>query len=151
MTEGVANSACLLLVQTKSVLTRPWCLLEIFEAVRLSIPIVTVLIDGGGYDFAEAAHFLQNLEAELELANPGALKELRERLEKRGFKVETLAHALSNVLPSIISVGQVPCTRPWTRPHAVCDRAAPILFPSCPAAGELLPRRLVEPRRCRHS
>ena len=48
LSDGVARSDCLLLLQTGAVLTRPWVLLEIFEAVRLHIPIVTLHIAGSG-------------------------------------------------------------------------------------------------------
>ena len=43
---------------------------------------MTVLIEGAGYEFGEAAAFLQNLEADLERANPGAVRELRARLDR---------------------------------------------------------------------
>ena len=40
------NSDCLVIVQSSHVLQRPWCLLEVYEAVRLGIPLLTVNIEG---------------------------------------------------------------------------------------------------------
>ena len=46
LTKHVRDSEVLVLVQTKSVLTRPWVLIELVTAVRAGIPIVGVSLDG---------------------------------------------------------------------------------------------------------
>jgi hypothetical protein len=57
------------LLATKGVLTRPWCLIELLEATRKKIPIVVVEIAGRGFDRTEARAFVTELEAEM--AAPG--------------------------------------------------------------------------------
>jgi hypothetical protein len=50
----------LLLVQSESVLTRPYCLLEMVTAIEARVPIVGVNLAGKpqAYDFANAANYL---------------------------------------------------------------------------------------------
>ena len=104
LTRGVARSDCLLLLQTKSVLTRPWCLLEIFTAVQHHIPIVPVAVGGAGYEFEAAKVFLQDLERQLNLINPGAVRAVRERLKARKATFSMLQRLLVAAVPPIISV-----------------------------------------------
>eukprot|EP00966_Prymnesium_polylepis_P185201 4292401-Prymnesium_polylepis.1 len=54
VTEGVHQSDVILLLATKGVLLRPWCLIELLEASRKGIPIIIVQIANGGFDVAEA-------------------------------------------------------------------------------------------------
>ena len=78
--QGLARSKALVLLQTKECLTRPWVLLELFEATRQRIPIIPVHLKGAGYDFDEAKAFLDDLETTLEAANPGAKKAIEDYL-----------------------------------------------------------------------
>eukprot|EP00966_Prymnesium_polylepis_P105782 2449783-Prymnesium_polylepis.1 len=39
ITEGVHRSDCLVLLATKGVLSRPWCLIELLETERRGIPV----------------------------------------------------------------------------------------------------------------
>jgi hypothetical protein len=39
----VRESACLVLVQTRRVLERPWCIIEMLTAMQAGIPIVCVV------------------------------------------------------------------------------------------------------------
>lgn len=50
--EEVKKSCVLVALQTQDYLARPWCLVELYEAMRSEIPIVPVYIEGKGYDFA---------------------------------------------------------------------------------------------------
>merc|ERR1719382_2184494 len=54
--QHVRDSKCLVLLQTKSVLQRPWCILEMMTAITERIPIVGISITSGTspYDFAQA-------------------------------------------------------------------------------------------------
>ena len=45
---GVHASDVIVLLATKGVLTRPWCLLEVYEAARLGVPILTRAVEGRG-------------------------------------------------------------------------------------------------------
>ena len=58
----VKNSDVLVLFQSKEVLQRPWCLLELYTAITEGVPIVALNCIGKGYDFAEAAELLMHLE-----------------------------------------------------------------------------------------
>lgn len=104
MASGLARAEALLLLQTKSVLSRPWCLLEIDAALLQHKPIVCLCIDGGGYDFGEAKTFLNDLEGELRRHDASALRELRYQLGLKGQTVHGLQSRLSAAIPSMISV-----------------------------------------------
>ena len=108
--EGVANCECLLLLQTKGILHRPFCLLEILEAVRLGIPIVPIVIEGCGYDFDEARTLCEGtpaeLRAKLEAASPGALAAVARRLTPP-VSIDQASRLLATALatiPPIIAV-----------------------------------------------
>jgi hypothetical protein len=101
LVEHVRESACVLLLQTESVLTRPYCLLELYTAIESSIPIVGVTVRGRfQYDFARARAYLMHLDTVLEEANPGA----SELLRKHGVDLLDAAYKLSTRIPAIISV-----------------------------------------------
>ena len=48
------------LVLFKGILSRPWCVLEIYEAVKCKILIVTLVSMGQGFDYDEAINFVRN-------------------------------------------------------------------------------------------
>ena len=84
LTRGVARSGALILLQTKGVLTRPWCLLEIYWALRCGIPIVPVALVGAEYDFESARKLLGSLRGGLVAANPGAVAAIEQQLTTLG-------------------------------------------------------------------
>ena len=45
----MAKSDALVLFLTKSLLTRPWCLIEIHTAIESSVPIVAIRVAAGNY------------------------------------------------------------------------------------------------------
>ena len=109
---GVVNSDVLLLVQTKNVLTRPWCLLELYTAVRNNVPVLPLVVEGGGYDFHQARMLLGRLETALEEANPGATQTLRELLadgvvpvppNTEPPSISDMSARLSTTIPFLIS------------------------------------------------
>ena len=62
-----------------SVLTRPWCLLELLEASRRGVPVVPMLIEAQeAWDPVAMRRFAANLEGELAELNPDALEMLHE-------------------------------------------------------------------------
>ncbi|KAL3922741.1 MAG: hypothetical protein SGPRY_004452, partial [Prymnesium sp.] len=77
ITDGVDKTDVLVLLATKLVLTRPWCLLELLETARRNIPVVIVLMGGGGFTVEGARHFARNLEGEMSRLNPSGLELLR--------------------------------------------------------------------------
>lgn len=67
----------LVLLQTKGVLTRPWCLIELYQALKANVPIVAVNMQSMAfpYDYGEAAEILNTLASptgKLAGINPGA-------------------------------------------------------------------------------
>ena len=103
----VQESAVLVLIPSKSVLTRPWCLLELLTAIKHGLPVVGLSLCGGAaaYSFAEAQHFLANLDSLLEHACPGAVQLLAEH----GWPDLThVAYLLSTALPARISIPFTP-------------------------------------------
>ena len=64
LTQAVAQSDVLILLQTAHVLERPYCLIELATAIHHNVPIVGVSLTSGPfpYRFAEAASFLKSLD-----------------------------------------------------------------------------------------
>ena len=60
-----------MLLGTKDVLTRPWCLLELDDAARHGVPVVVMTVNGSGYDAQAAEYLIEHLQTELERRNPG--------------------------------------------------------------------------------
>ena len=90
----------LILFQSKKVLERPWCLLELYAAATNGIPIVALSCAGKGYDFGAATEFLTHLDTALPKVNKAAL----DVLEANGVSAEQVAHVLSSTIPNIISI-----------------------------------------------
>lgn len=90
---GLRTSDTLVLLASKNVLTRPWCLLELWTATQTEIPVV-VLDVHAGFDREDARHLLTHLDTELEARNPGALKEVSGHLAARGATLAQLSAAL---------------------------------------------------------
>ena len=90
-------------LQSKSVLSRPYVLLELLTALKADVPIICLAVAGGthSHDHAEALTFLTHLDTTLEQRNPGASK----LLAKHGWPDLTeAALLLSHALPSRISI-----------------------------------------------
>eukprot|EP01048_Picozoa_sp_COSAG05_P020276 COSAG05_NODE_3402_length_2085_cov_1.749245_1_plen_447_part_00 len=96
----VRTSQVLVLLQTKDVLTRPLCLLELTTALDAGVPIVGVNLVGKGYDLREAVKFLTHLDTELDKATPDGSK----LLESYGVNMKDAARKLSNAVPKVISI-----------------------------------------------
>ena len=58
---GVHKSDVLVILATKGVLTRPWCLLEMWEAALNEIPIVLFPVVGGDWTQDDACTLLCDL------------------------------------------------------------------------------------------
>ena len=97
ITEGVHQSDALLLLATKSVLSRPWCLIELLEATRQDIPIVIVQMANGGFGYEDAHSFVINLEDEMTLVNSVGLDLIHKML---GTDLADLKQACHDALDS---------------------------------------------------
>ena len=79
--EGVRRSEVLLLLATAGTFSRPWCLAEIYCAAALGLPVLLVVLDGGGFDLGKTKRLLEAqddaaFEAALDAENEGAHEEL---------------------------------------------------------------------------
>jgi hypothetical protein len=77
-------------------------LLELLTAIDNDVPIVGVTLMGTSapYDFADASRLLGNLERELEVRSPGAVKLLRQHY---GNNLEEASRKLRDRMPNLIS------------------------------------------------
>jgi hypothetical protein len=108
----VARSDVLVLLQTTNVLTRPWCLLEIYTAICNHVPIVAVAVEGSfPYSFDEATALLDDIDESsfaerLASRHPGAVDIIRKHpIPVRGVfhdvDIEELGRSLKNHLPNL--------------------------------------------------
>lgn len=105
LVQHVKDSRCIILLQTRKVMTRPYCILEVLTALENSVPIVTVTVTGkhshDAYNFEEMSQMLTFLETELEHWNPGAADVLCDH----GYDdLVDVAYRLSCAIPKTISV-----------------------------------------------
>jgi hypothetical protein len=104
---AVEGCSTVLLLLTKDFLHLPECLLTAFYAIRLQRLVVTVNVDRGGYDYANAARLLDDLEAELSKHHPAVLATLRRVLPEETSVADVQA-ALRDTLPNIIAISWCP-------------------------------------------
>ena len=98
--DDVKKMKVMIVLLSKSYLTRPWCLVELYTAIKHNIPLVTVNIIGGGYDFDKGKEFLQSMTPEtLDKANNGASKILQDI----DIDVTEMGKVILSVLPNIIA------------------------------------------------
>ena len=103
LTAHVLDSDAIIIVQSANVLSRPYCLLELYTAITQGVPVVGVTLASGSaahsYSFEESARFLTHLDSLLEQNHPGA----SQLLTQNGVDMEHCAYVLSCTLPKIIS------------------------------------------------
>jgi hypothetical protein len=98
--ENVKDSQVLVLLLTKGVFTRPWCLMEIKTAIENNVPVVPIIMAGKEYDFEKSALFLKTMTgSSLDARNPGA----SEALKNLGVSIAELSELLSNNIPNAIA------------------------------------------------
>ena len=121
--QAVRESDCLILVQSKSVLFRPYCILEMVTAIEARVPIVGVSLSVAGidmYNFNLAPAFLTHLERTLEQANPGASSVLT----RANVDLTYAARLLGSTVPEIISISFNPSSSRNMLAASVADIAA---------------------------
>ena len=98
--QHVVQTKVLVLLQSKSVLTRPWVIIELYTAITHDVPIVALNIANSyPYNYADAESFLMHFDEEIDIANPGAAQLLIDM----GIDPVDVAWRLSDCLPNIIS------------------------------------------------
>ena len=105
---AVEGCSTVLLLLTKDFLHLPECLLTAFYAIKLRRLVITVNVDHGGYDYANAACLLDDLEAELSKHRPAALATLRRVLWPKHTSIADVQAALRDTLPNIIAISWYP-------------------------------------------
>jgi len=100
--ESVRDSEVLVVLQSASVLRRPYVLLELYTAVQAKVPIVGVALTAGeaAFDFDGAGLFLEGLESTLDAANPGSSAVLT----KAGVRLPDASRVLASTVPHVISI-----------------------------------------------
>ena len=76
-------------------------LLQLFHAAQKRLPVVCVVVMGGGYEFAKAKPLLNQLRKQLAADEVATL---RAQLAMDGAGVGQLARALGHAIPNAISV-----------------------------------------------
>jgi hypothetical protein len=94
-TEGIHQSDCIVLVATKGVLTRPWCLLELLESKRKNVPVIPIGLTGATWDASEMRAYVNDMEARLRTTDEPALELLQEHL---GSDLSELQTAILEVI-----------------------------------------------------
>ena len=97
----VLSSDTLVCLLTKGYLTRPWCLIEMAEAIKNNIPLKTIFIEGAGYSFEDMAVLLKapDAAAALDALNPDASA----TLAAEGFDAADVFQTIGGTLPYIIA------------------------------------------------
>eukprot|EP00965_Chrysotila_dentata_P067990 2249130-Pleurochrysis_carterae.AAC.1 len=65
--DELAQCDCLVVLLTRRVLAEPNVLLAVWHAVQLNVPVFTVKLTNGGYDFDQARKALRSLRSSLSL------------------------------------------------------------------------------------
>ena len=81
---GVHKSDVLVILATKGVLTRPWCLLEMWEAALNEIPIVLFPVVGGDWTPDDACTLLSDLMGQMPSRNPTCMAEVMAHVGTQG-------------------------------------------------------------------
>ena len=79
LSDAVMNSDILIVLASASVLTRPWCLFEIYVAMAHNVPVFFLPLSREGFSFEQAATTVQNLEEE----NPESASQLRNLMREK--------------------------------------------------------------------
>ena len=91
--EHVKQSECLVLLQSKGVLTRPWVLLELYTAITNDVPVVALNVARRGYNYGAAETLLRHIDS----FDEGVSKLLTEN----GADPVDVAYRLSDTLPNL--------------------------------------------------
>ena len=98
MSEGLHNSEVLVFIATRSSLQSVWCLMELYEAAKINIPVVVVV--DSTFNVNAAISYLEDLENQLGKINMASLRSLRSKVQEAGFQgtLAEFAQLVKNVL-----------------------------------------------------
>ena len=92
---GVHKSDAVVVLATKGVLTRPWCLLEMWEAAVNQVPVVLFPVARGGWTPDDARALLSDLMGQMQARNPTCMAEVMAHVGRQGV---TNVREVENVL-----------------------------------------------------
>ena len=135
--EHVKDSDVLLLLQSRHINTRPWCLLEMLTAIDNKVPIVAVKLVSkrreSQYEFAEAECFLANLDS---MVDDGC----KNVLAANGHPdMVRNAWKLSSAIPKVISINFDPSYSKAMLNATVSDVTSAIMAAKATSIPELPP------------
>ena len=108
--EGVHKTDVVVILATKGVFTRPWCLMEMWEAAVTQVPIVLFPVVGQGFELKDAVQLLGNLETEMPAYNPTCVAEVMAHVCKQGVtdvrEVEDVLLAQLGLVATLVRAGR---------------------------------------------
>ena len=108
--EGVHKTDVMIVLATKEVFTRPWCLLEMWEAAVHQVPIVLFPVVGKSFELEDTVELLGDLEAQMLSRNPTCLVEVMNHVAKRGVvdvrEVQDVLLAHLGLVPTLERTGR---------------------------------------------
>lgn len=82
--EGVNKSEVLVILATQGVFTRPWCLMEMWEAALNQVPIVIFPVSGGCWSSSDTRMLLSDLTGQMPTRNASCMADLMVHMKKQG-------------------------------------------------------------------
>jgi len=143
---GVLKSDVLVLLATKSVMTRPWCLLEMWEAAVNQIPIVLFPVVGGDWTQDDARTLLSDLMGQMQDRNPMCMAEVMAHVGKQGVtdvrEVEDVLLAHIGLVSSLERPGRPASMKLDRRLCAHLKKDVAVLASWLPAYNSVVEQRL---------
>eukprot|EP01047_Picozoa_sp_COSAG01_P013587 COSAG01_NODE_643_length_14566_cov_31.994194_4_plen_476_part_00 len=100
----VIESDAVMLLYTDGVLSRPWCLLELYTAAKHNVPIIVVRVDNTfAGDISKISNILDGLPAYLDSTNPTAQQTLQQEGANASEIASTIKSALITAASSALS------------------------------------------------
>ena len=103
ITNGVGDCDVMLMLGTKGLFSRPWCLLEVMHSARLKVPTIIIGIKNSGFDAKQSQHYIDHLEEIMGTDDPSSLELLHEQL---GQDLTELKLASTAALASFSAIGK---------------------------------------------
>ena len=143
---GVLKSDVLVILATKGVLTRPWCLMEMWEAAVNEIPVVLFPVVGGNWTKDDACTLLSDLLGQMQTRNPTCMAEVMAHVGAQGVtdvrEVEDVLLAHIGLVQSLVRPGRASSTELDRRLCLHLKKDVADLSTWLPAYNEVVEQRL---------
>ena len=108
--QGVHKTDVMVVLATKDVFTRPWCLMEMWEAAMHQVPVVLLPVAGKGFELEATVELLSDLNVHMRPRNPTCVVEVMEHVGKQGVtdvrEVEDVLLAHLGLVPTLERTGR---------------------------------------------